>query len=104
MSTASRPKRAKKARVTITVDAELVRAAEAAVVDGRAESLSAFVNQAVAKELERQRGKQALGAAIAAYEAKYGAISDDDIQARVRENKQRALVVRGRKPRRRRVA
>ncbi len=101
---AKRPKRQKKARLTVTIDAELVRAGEAAVAEGTAESLSAWVNLAVARELARERGKEALGAAVAAYEAKHGVITDEEMDARLRESKRRAIVVRGRKPRRKRVA
>jgi len=42
-------------RVTITVDEEVVRAAEAAVAAGRAPSVSSWVAQAMAERAKRER-------------------------------------------------
>ena len=83
-----------KARLTVTVDPDLVEAGSAAVADGRAESLSAWVNRALAERVEKDRRLQALGGAIAAYEAAHGAITADEIAAQRRADRASARVVR----------
>ena len=74
-----------KRRVTVTLDAELVEVANQVVASGRAESVSAWVNAALARESERDRLLQNGREAIAAYEAQYGAFTEEELveQARV---------------------
>lgn len=61
-------------RITVTLPAELVEEIRAQV--GRGET-SAWVAQAISERLARQR----LAAAVAAYEAETGPITDEDIAA-----------------------
>ena len=57
-----------KVRLSASVDADLVAAAEAAVARGRLQSVSAWVNEALRAKLEHERRLDALGAFIAEYE------------------------------------
>jgi len=68
-----------KQRLTVTVDAELVQVGREAVKAGLAESLSAWVNRALMERVERVRKLVALAAAISAYEAEHGVITDEEI-------------------------
>jgi len=97
----------KKERVTVTVDKDLLRAANAAVAAGRADSLSGWVNLALTEHALKERRLQAMGDAIAAYEAKFGFISAAEVLAQERADRRAAVVVRGAprgRARRRRVA
>lgn len=69
----------RKERMTVTVDDALVRAGEAAVASGRAASLSAWVNTALAERAEKERRLAAMDAAIAAYEAEHGVITLEEM-------------------------
>jgi len=97
---------ARKERLTVTVDRGLVEAVHEAVDAGRAESISAWVNRALAERVAKERRLTAMAKAIAAYEAEFGVISDEEIAAQRRADRASALVVRGpskpggRKPRR----
>ena len=74
----------KKARLSASVDADLVAAAEAAVASGRAESLSAWVNEALRAKAAHDCRLEALGAFVAEYEAEHGEISADEMRAAAR--------------------
>jgi Arc/MetJ-type ribon-helix-helix transcriptional regulator len=81
-------------RLSATVDPELLAAAHAAVVAGRAESVSAWVNEALRRHAEHDARLRALDDAIAAYEAEHGEITDDEIVDATRRARARATVVR----------
>lgn len=85
-----------KHRLSATVDADLVAAAEAAVSAGQVDSVSAWVNQAMARQVERETRLAALTEIIAAHEAEYGEITDQDVVAARRTAAAAATVVRGR--------
>ncbi len=68
-----------KRRVTLTIDADLLDEARAAVSDGDASSVSAWVNQAMADKTEHRRRLKALGEAIADYEAEFGKITPEEV-------------------------
>lgn len=97
-----------KYRLSASVDADLIAAAEAAITRGRAQNLSAWVNDALRLKLEHDLRMTALDELISAYESKHGVIADDEIAAASRWARARAVVVRGsplrspagRKPRR----
>lgn len=89
----------RKARLTVTVDEDLVAAGNAAVEQGTADSLSAWVNQALAARAARDRRLAAMSDAIAAHEAEFGEITDAEIAAQHRADRTAAIVVRGPKPR-----
>jgi Arc/MetJ family transcription regulator len=98
-----------KQRLSASVDAELVAAAQAAVAAARATSVSAWVNDALRRQVEHDRRTTALGEFLAAYEAEHGEITEEEIRAATRQAESRAVVVRGRDaqgsspPRRRRA-
>ena len=85
----------RKLRLTVTVDPELVEAGNRAVAKGSAGSLSAWVSQALADRVRRDRQLALLGDAIADYEAKFGEISAAEIERQRRADRQSAVVVRG---------
>ncbi len=86
---------ARKERLTVSLDPELVAAGERAVAAGRAESLSAWVSRALADRVETERRLEVLQGSILAYEAEFGSISADEIAAQERSDRRAAIVVRG---------
>ncbi len=92
---------ARKERLTVTVDANLLEAGNQAVAAGRAESLSGWVNLALAERQAKERRLLAMAEAVAEYEARYGAISAAEIATQQRADQEAAIVVRG--PRRARA-
>jgi hypothetical protein len=89
----------RKERLTVTVDRELVDAGNKAVADGRAESLSGWVNAALIDRAARDRRLDALSAAIANYEAEFGEITHEEVANLRRSDRENAVVVRGRRRR-----
>ena len=87
--------RTNKARLTVTVDPHLLRAGNDAVATGKAESLSAWVNLALAERAAKDRRLRALGEAIAAYEMQCGEITAEELAAQQRVDRESATVVRG---------
>ena len=79
----------------MTVDPALIKAGQDAVAAGRAESVSAWVNLALAERAAKERRLAAMADAIAAYEAKSGAISAEELSAQARADRESAIVVRG---------
>jgi hypothetical protein len=86
----------KKERLTVTVDRELVEAANDAVAAGHADSLSGWVNLALAERAAKERRLEAMAKAIAEYESVFGEITLEEIVAQTRADRARARVVRGR--------
>ena len=86
--------RVNKERLTVTVDPDLVRAGNEEVAAGRAESLSAWVNLALAERAVKERRLRAMGEAIAVYEAEFGAITAEELAAQQRADRGSARVVR----------
>jgi Arc/MetJ-type ribon-helix-helix transcriptional regulator len=74
-----------KVRLSASVDADLVAAAEAAVARGRLESVSAWVNEALRAKAEHDVRLEALAAFVAAYEAEHGEISADEVRRTARK-------------------
>jgi hypothetical protein len=68
-----------KSRVTITVDDELLQRAAAAVAEGRVESVSGWVNEAMIERDARDQRLAILGTLVSQYEAANGAITDHEI-------------------------
>ena len=81
----------------MTVDRDLVAAANDAVATGRAESLSGWVNQALAEQIAKERKLRAMADAVATHEAEYGAISEAELALQARADRAAAVVVRGRR-------
>jgi|SRR5580692_8499872 Arc/MetJ-type ribon-helix-helix transcriptional regulator len=80
-----------KVRLSASVDADLLAAAEAAVARGQLESVSAWVNAALRAKAEHDRRLEALGAFVASYENEHGEISADEMRAAARLTAARAI-------------
>jgi Arc/MetJ-type ribon-helix-helix transcriptional regulator len=84
-----------KRRLSASVDAELVAVAQEAVTGGHAESISAWVNDALRLKADHDRRLQALDEFLAAYEAEHGEITEDEMRDAARRARERAVVIRG---------
>jgi len=69
--------------------------AQEAVTGGHAESISAWVNDALRLKADHDRRLQALDEFLAAYEAGHGEITEDEMRDAARRARERAIVVRG---------
>jgi Arc/MetJ-type ribon-helix-helix transcriptional regulator len=83
-----------KQRLSASVDAELLHAAQTAVAEGRATSISAWVNDALRLKAEHDRRMCALDSFLATYEAEHGVITEAEIDEAVHRARSRATVVR----------
>ena len=84
----------------MTIDRALLQAGADAVKAGQADSLSSWVNVALAERVAKERRLRAMAEAVALYEAEFGAISDAELLAQERADQRAALGPRGRgKPR-----
>ncbi len=84
-----------KERVTVTLDRVLVEVGNAAIEAGRADSLSAWINLAVAEHVAKERRLIALSELLADYEAEHGEITPAELAARERDDRRKATVIRG---------
>lgn len=84
-----------KERLSASVDADLVAVAQDAVAHGQAESVSAWVNDALRLKAERDRRLAALDDFIAAFETEHGQISEEEMADAARRARARAMVIRG---------
>jgi Arc/MetJ-type ribon-helix-helix transcriptional regulator len=85
----------RKQRLSASVDAELIKAVEAAVAQGRFVSISAWVNEALRLKLDQDRRLEALAAFVAGYEVEHGEITAEEIRLATRRARARAIPVRG---------
>lgn len=83
-----------KQRLSVTVDRGLLAAGHAAVSQGRAENLSAWVNEALRRQTESDRRLAALDRAIGEYEAEHGVITEDEMEEAPRRLRASAIVIR----------
>jgi Arc/MetJ-type ribon-helix-helix transcriptional regulator len=83
-----------KQRLSASVDAELVAAAQDAVARGQVESVSAWVNEALRLKVDHDRRLRALDDFLAAYEAEHGEITEREMRDAARRARARAVVVR----------
>jgi hypothetical protein len=90
---------AKKHRLTVTVDPELVEAGQRAVESGQAGSVSGWVSAALEEKIRRDGKLALLARAVADYENEFGDISAEEIVAQRRADRRDATVVRGRRQR-----
>jgi hypothetical protein len=88
---------ARKQRLTVTVDPELIEAGQRAVQSGHAESVSGWVSAALEDKVRRDRKLALLAAAVADYEQEFGQITADEILAQQRADRENAVVVRGKR-------
>lgn len=86
---------ATKDRLSVSVDAKHVAAGRAAVAAGRSESLSAWVSAALERQAEHETRMRALDELFTDYEARFGVITDEEVEAARRSSKERAIVIRG---------
>jgi Arc/MetJ-type ribon-helix-helix transcriptional regulator len=87
-----------KQRLSASVDADLIAAAEDAVARGRSGSVSAWVNDALRLKLAQERRLEALAAFVAAYEREHGRITPEEMDLAARRARGRATPVRGERP------
>jgi Arc/MetJ-type ribon-helix-helix transcriptional regulator len=80
-----------RARLSVSVEQELVSAGEQAVSRGRARSLSAWVNEALRLKADQDRRLEALAAFVAGYEHEHGEITADEVRMAVRRARSRAV-------------
>ena len=88
----------------MTVDPAFVRVGNEAVASGRATSLSAWVNAALAERVKEERRLVAMDEAIAAYEAKHGKITDEELEEQRRHDRKNRIVIGARSKNKRRRA
>ena len=81
-------------RLSATIEADLLEAGRVAVAEGRAESLSAWVNGALRRQADHDRRMKALDEFLDGYEAEHGDITEQQIEATARRARARAVVVR----------
>ncbi|MGH3611532.1 MAG: hypothetical protein ACRDRK_02710 [Pseudonocardia sp.] len=84
-----------KRRLSVSVDAELVEAGQAAVAAGHAASMSAWVNAALRERSEHDSRLRAADEFFTWFEAEYGEITEEEMERAEREMRARAIVVRG---------
>lgn len=84
-----------KRRLSASVDAELLQAAEAAVSGGNADSVSAWVNDALRLKLTHDARLAALAGFIREHEANHGEITSEEIRLAGRWASASAIPVRG---------
>lgn len=84
-----------KTRLSASVDADLLKAAEAATTRGQAPTLSAWVNDALRLKLEHDRRLQAIAEFVDDFEAEHGVITPEEIRQATRRARGRAVPVRG---------
>lgn len=87
-----------KRRLSASVDEELLLAAEAAVSSGDAQSVSAWVNDALRLKLVHDARLAALASFIGAYEADHGEITAEEVRLAGRKASASAIPVRGPTP------
>ena len=66
------------------------------MTEGRAESVSAWVNHALRLKADHDRRLKAIDDFIDAFEAEYGEITEEDMREAERNARVKAVVVRGR--------
>jgi hypothetical protein len=84
-----------KQRLSASVDAELIAAADMAAARGEVANVSAWVNDAMKLKLEHDRGLAELAAVIADFETEHGEITRQEIEKAVRGARLGAVSVRG---------
>ena len=84
-----------KERLSASVDADLVAVAQEAVAAGQAESVSAWVNEALRLKVAHDRRLRALDEFVAAFETEHGEITEAEMSEAARRARGRAVVVRG---------
>ena len=84
-----------KLRLSASVDADLIEAAERAVTRGSSDTVSAWVNDALRLKLDQERRLEALAAFVTAFETEHGEITPEEMRLAARRARQSAMTVRG---------
>jgi Arc/MetJ-type ribon-helix-helix transcriptional regulator len=84
-----------KERLSASVDADLVAVAQEAVAEGRADSVSAWVNEALRLKVTHDQRLRALDEFVAGFETEHGEITEAEMSEAARRARGRAVVVRG---------
>ncbi len=79
-----------KQRVTVTVDEELLEAANRAVSEGLARSVSEWVSEAMAQRRDRDARLAVMRRLLEEYEAEHGFISDEEIAEQAQQDRDAA--------------
>ena len=87
--------KATKRRLSASVEAELLAAAESAARRGEVANVSAWVNDAMRLKLDHDRGLAELARVIADFEADHGEITEAEMEKAARLARSRAVSVRG---------
>ena len=90
-----------KTRITVTVDPALLKEAIASVKKGAVSSLSAWVNEALSERVAAEKRLSELNDAVKAFEAKTSPITEVEMRAQIRKDRESAVVVRRVKRKRR---
>lgn len=69
-----------KARITVSLDAELLAQANELVASGAADSVSALVGQALIEQVRKRSKLAALRELVAEYEAEHGAFTEEELE------------------------
>ena len=88
----------RKRRLSVSVDAALMEAAELAVEHGQAPTLSAYVSDGLRLKLESDQQLRAMDVFLAEYEREFGKITDEDMADAYRAMQARAIHVRPARP------
>jgi hypothetical protein len=83
-----------KRRVTVTVEGDLLDEAVTAVEQGRAESVSGWIAEAMADRRARDRRLAHLAALIAEHEEDHGVITADELAEQAQADRDAAAAVR----------
>lgn len=86
---------AKKQRLTVTIDPEVIDAGHRAVESGEADSVSGWINDALEEKIRRDHKLRLLAAAVGDFEREFGEITDEEIAVQQRADRQNATVMRG---------
>jgi hypothetical protein len=84
---------ARKERVTVTLDPEVIRAGNIAVEAGRAVSLSAWINAALSEQVFKEKKLKAMAEAVKAYESEFGAFTKEELEERRRLDRENSILV-----------
>ena len=84
-----------KVRATVSLDPKLAAAADEAVERGEAASVSAFVSEAIAARVAHLVRLRYMREALDSYEAEFGVITEAEMEATRRHDRENAIVVRG---------
>src|ERR1051326_1698842 len=86
----------RKIRLSASVDEDLLDAVDQAVKHGSADSVSAWVNEALRLKLTHDRRLEALAVFVSEYEQEHGEITAVEMHEATRRARARATPVRGR--------